>query len=301
MAIPESQLDTWSHQGSIAQSSTTYATVKRALEAASTKYAGKNFEVFLQGSYGNDTNIYAESDVDVVIRMDSIYYYDTSALTPQELVAFNTGFSAGTYPYDNYKSDVIAALQNSFGTAPVKSATKAIKIAANDSRRSADVVVAAQFRRYYSAPLIAGVLGPQYEPGICFFTPTGDRIVNYPKQHSANCTTKHQATNGWFKPMVRIFKNMRKKLVADGILAQARAPSYFIEGMLYNVPDDKFGGSYGDTFVAAINWIRQAQRNTFVCAHKQQYLIGSSGSTCWPAGNCDNFLTALATLWNNWR
>ena len=31
MGIPESQLDTWSHQGSVAQSSTTYATVKDAL------------------------------------------------------------------------------------------------------------------------------------------------------------------------------------------------------------------------------------------------------------------------------
>jgi len=91
MAIPESQLDTWSHQGSITQSSTTYATVKRALEAADTKYANQSFEVFLQGSYGNDTNIYAESDVDVVIRLDTIYHYDTSALTPQDLAVFQAG------------------------------------------------------------------------------------------------------------------------------------------------------------------------------------------------------------------
>lgn len=83
MAIPESQLDTWSHQGSITQSCATYATVKRSNEASDTKYADKSYEVFLQGSYGNDTNIYAESDVDVVIRLDSVYYYDTSALTRQ--------------------------------------------------------------------------------------------------------------------------------------------------------------------------------------------------------------------------
>ena len=92
MAIPESQLDTWSHQGSVQQSCDTYATVKRALEARDTKYADKSFDVFLQGSYGNDTNIYAESDVDVVIRTDSIYYYDTSALNPQELQIFQSLF-----------------------------------------------------------------------------------------------------------------------------------------------------------------------------------------------------------------
>jgi tRNA nucleotidyltransferase (CCA-adding enzyme) len=81
MAIPESQLETWSHQGSITQSSTTYGTVKRALEADDTKYANQAFKVFLQGSYGNDTNIYAESDVDIVIRLDSTYHFDIGALS----------------------------------------------------------------------------------------------------------------------------------------------------------------------------------------------------------------------------
>src|SRR5580692_3469167 len=103
MAIPESQLEIWSHQGSTPQSRDTYATVKRALEAVSTKYAGKSYEVFLQGSYGNDTNIYAESDVDVVIRLDSIYHYDISALTSDEQARFNSGTTPGTYPYADYK------------------------------------------------------------------------------------------------------------------------------------------------------------------------------------------------------
>ena len=67
MAIPEAQLDTWSHQGSIKQSSTTYATIRSALLAEGSAYANKETKVFLQGSYGNATNIYAESDVDVVI------------------------------------------------------------------------------------------------------------------------------------------------------------------------------------------------------------------------------------------
>ena len=115
MSIPESQLDTWSHQGSVQQSCDTYATVKRALEARDTKYADKSFDVFLQGSYGNDTNIYAESDVDVVIRTDSIYYYDTSALNPQELQIFQSSFTAATYTYSDYKSQVVQALQKSFG------------------------------------------------------------------------------------------------------------------------------------------------------------------------------------------
>lgn len=295
MAIPESQLDTWSHQGSTTQSSTTYATVKRALEAADAKYAGKSFEVFLQGSYGNDTNIYAESDVDVVIRLDSIYHYDVTALNTQQLAAFNAGLISGTYPYADYRAHVVEALQKSFGAADVKPDKKAIKIKANGGRRSADVVVATEFRRYYS-----GLLGVQVERGICFFNSNDNRIVNYPKQHSANCITKHQATNEWFKPMVRILKNMRTRLVNDGAIQEGSAPSYFLEGLLYNVPNDKFGKSYGETFVAAMTWIIQAQRNKLVCANEQFYLVRDSAAECWPCANCDGFIDAAVEMWNNW-
>jgi hypothetical protein len=190
---------------------------------------------------------------------------------------------------------VVAALQKSFGAAAVKLGEKAVKIKANGSPRSADVVVATEFRRYYS-----GLLGPQYERGICFFSSSGDQVVNYPKQHSANCTAKHKATNGWFKPMVRILKNVRGRLVENDLIGQKSAPSYFLEGLLFNVPDDKFGKTYGDTFVAAVNWICQARRNNFVCANKQHSLVRDSVATCWPCSNCDGFLNALATLWTDW-
>src|SRR5208283_4293518 len=88
MAIPESQLETWSHQGSVTQSADTYATIKRALESASAKYCDRKFEFFLQGSYGNDSNIFAESDVDVVIRYDGAFYHDLSSLPPDQHSAF---------------------------------------------------------------------------------------------------------------------------------------------------------------------------------------------------------------------
>ncbi len=57
MPISESQLETWSHQGSIQQSSATYQTVRSALLSDKAAYKDKAFEVFLQGCYGNDTNI----------------------------------------------------------------------------------------------------------------------------------------------------------------------------------------------------------------------------------------------------
>ena len=84
MGIPESQLQTWSHQGSITQSSNTYNSIKNVLEASTTPYGDRNFECVLQGSYGNDTNIFAESDVDIVIKLDDCFHSDLESLNEDE-------------------------------------------------------------------------------------------------------------------------------------------------------------------------------------------------------------------------
>lgn len=101
--------------------------------------------------------------------------------------------------------------------------------------------------------------------------------------------------------MVRVLKNMRSKLVENGAIANRGAPSYFLEGLLYNVPNDKFGRTYGDTFVAAINWILQADRTKLVCANEQYYLARDSEAECWPCADCDRFISAAVDLWNTWK
>src|SRR5687767_14655311 len=117
MAIPEAQLDTWSKQGSVAQSSNTYAIVKAALESAGSPYASKDFSIFLQGSYANDVNIYADSDVDIVIRLDSSFYRDLSNLTVEEQAAYRSSFSDTDYGYQEFKTDVLGQLTRKFGPA----------------------------------------------------------------------------------------------------------------------------------------------------------------------------------------
>ena len=295
MAIPESQLETWARQGSITQSSATYQSVRTALEDAKASYADKDFEVFLQGSYGNATNIYAESDVDTVIRLNSIMRSDVSALPAEQQAAYHQAYGKAGYTFEEFKRGVITRLSNAFGTADVTPGNKAIKIKANGSRRSADVVPCYQYRRYIR---FISPSDQKYVSGVIFPTASSGEIINYPKVHSDNCTTKHQATNSWFKPMVRILKNMRSKLVDDGKISKDTAPSYYIEGMLWNVPNDKFGGNYGDSFCNCINWLRQADRSKLVCAHGQHLLLGNT-NVQWPSDKCDQFLNALVKLWND--
>jgi hypothetical protein len=253
MAIPETHLDTWSHQGSVTQSRNTYQILRNALTSATAPYAGKSYEVFLQGSYGNDTNIYAESDVDTVIRLDAIFGYDLSALLRDQQAAFRQAFSTpATYTFAEFKRGVATRLSDAFGSQDVTFGMKTFKITPSGSRRSADVLPCYQYRYYTRFVNHTDCL---YVPGVTFPTVSGEWIINYPKQHAENCTTKHQTTNGWFKPMIRILKNLRGRMVYDGIIADDRAPSYYIEGLLYNVPSDQFGGNYSNTFCNCLNWL----------------------------------------------
>lgn len=295
MTITESQLDTWSHQGSVAQSRDTYATVKLALEASNASYASKNFKVFLQGSYCNDTNVYSESDVDVVIRLDSIYYPDLSQLAPEQKAAYEAAKNTASYTLEQFKVEVLSTLQKRFGIA-VKAGKKAIAIDASASRRKADVIVAAMNKKFHEYPVKTH---PPTE-GILFMTETGDRVINYPTLHSENCTLKHQATASWFKPAVRILKNMRKRLVDNGTISSGVAPSYFIEGLLYNVPNENFGGNYQTTIAKALTWIVNAKRDDLVCANRQYYLVRDYPNVCWKPADADQFISAAVNLWNNW-
>src|SRR5438067_1173889 len=135
MTIPLAQLKAWSGQGSITQSKTTYATVKSALEDLGAPYKNRNFKVFLQGSYGNDTNIYAESDVDVIIRYDGAFFHDIDERPADEQTAFHTAYpNDGTYTYNDFKDHVVQALRTKFGNS-VKPGPKAIKIEGYGNRR----------------------------------------------------------------------------------------------------------------------------------------------------------------------
>jgi hypothetical protein len=297
MPIPESQLETWSLQGSITQSSDTYNSIKNVLEASTTPYTSKNFKVFLQGSYGNDTNIYAESDVDIVIRLDDCFFSDLDSLSDEEKEAHKQAFRDATYTHVDFKLDVLSVLTAQYGTA-VKAGTKAIAIDASGSRRKADVIVATQFRRYFK---FRSTSDSEYVEGICFFNTAGERIANYPKQHSANLTAKHQASSRWMKSMARVFKNMRSRMVEDGLIEAGVAPSYYIEGLLYNLPNDRLTSSYQDCVINTLNWYRrEADKAMLLCVNEQYYLLRDGYHTCWPQANCDAFVNAAVKLWNNW-
>lgn len=101
--------------------------------------------------------------------------------------------------------------------------------------------------------------------------------------------------------MIRIFKNARSSVDSKGLLSGGTAPSYFIEGLLYNVPDRRFSGTLTDTFTGCFNFLNsEVDRGKMVCVNERYHLLWEGVATSWPAANCELFLNAVAALWNRW-
>ncbi|MBD1853194.1 nucleotidyltransferase [Cyanobacteria bacterium FACHB-502] len=289
MSISESQLKTWSNQGATVSAQNTHHSVRNALERYQWP-ANVSYISYLQGSYRNFTNVRGDSDVDLVVELTSVFY---SSLTVEE--KSQLGLIPAEYSWSAFRQDVIAALSQCYGSQYVDtSGGKSVKLLPNSGRLKADVVVAATYRHYEKMQLVEGMT---------FWTVPGrQQICNFPKRHYDNGALKNsdQQTCGWYKPTVRVFKNARSRISA-GLLFPKKIPSYFIECLLYNVPNNKFGVSYQSTFTSSINWLSNELSNgnwqKFVCQNEMSYLFGNS-SVQWNIDDARDYIRKLIDLWN---
>jgi hypothetical protein len=240
MAIPESQLEIWSAQGGTGVFRDTYNHLKETLDNRSAPYANRLFRVFLQGSYENDSNTHGESDVDTVVMLTSTFHYSLSNLSPQEVQNFHAAYPTNaTYEWADFKREVSAWLQDQYRGFVDTTRNKVIAIDRNGRLpREADVLVCVEYKNYWRFANATDTTS--YIRGVKFYDRHGNAIINYPELHSQRCSEKHRDTGGAFKPTVRILKCMRRRLIEERLLAEGVAPSYYIEGLLSNVPNPNF-------------------------------------------------------------
>lgn len=295
MSIPESQLDTWTNQGSITNSASTHTVLRNAL-SRNTWSKEMCYDDYLQGSYANTTNIRGESDVDIVIESTSIFYHNIDNPTDEQTL----GFYPGSHNLDDFRNEVIDALVSYYGSSYVDtSSANSIKILPSETnnRLYADVVVCASYRYYYERQLRA--------EGITFWNRKNyNQIINYPKLHKDNGATKNSNASYNYKKAVRMFKNARRYIINGDEELRKKFPSYFVESLFYNVPNGKFyGSSWRQIFINILVYLMEAfEKDTvekFVTPSEMHYLIGNH-SVQWSKENAQEFITRLDSLWENY-
>ncbi len=200
----------------------------------STKLSSKPIDVFAQGSYANRTNVRQDSDVDICVLYTGAFFSDYSM--SQGLNQALLGYVDSTYPYAEFKNDVEGTLVSYFGRGSVTRGKKAFDVHANTYRIDADVVPCFEHRRFLGTPQ-----SNRYLSGTELHPDNGGKIVNWPRQNYANGVEKNDATGRRFKAVTRILKRLRNGMVDEGYDAAEPIPSYLIECLIWNVPNELLG------------------------------------------------------------
>jgi len=297
--IPEDTLTAWSNQGGTSNSIAAHNSIRNALEANDSGLNRPDFEIFLQGSYRNSTNIRADSDVDLVVQYNKFFKRDITRLSPVEVQRYEGNHHNVDYGLVNWRSDVEKVLRRKFPGAVNLGGGKAFHVVTGPGNMTADVLPAFLYKQY---TYFNSLTDERFEPGIKFADSAGKITLNYPKLHIENGEEKNSEdqTDGRYKPSVRMFKNARNTATERGLLVDGAAPSYFVECLLYNVPDGYFTASVGDTYAAVVSHLTADVIDNYTCQNRQLPLFGPD-STQWNTIDANAFIQALVDLWNKWK
>lgn len=210
----------------------------RAAVQASSALTSRDLRVFPQGSYRNRTNVPRESDVDICVLCLDTFWWEEYPHDDNLKKSVEAKTSPASYGYTDFKNDLGAALVARFGATAVARGDKAFDVRETRSRVEADVVAAFEHRRYTRFDYNGN---PAYISGIEFLPDSGGLIINWPQQHYDNGVAKNDRTRERFKAMVRVVKNLRNEMDDYGVAEAKPIPSYLIECLVFNVPDEKLG------------------------------------------------------------
>jgi hypothetical protein len=242
--------------------------------------AKRTIEVFAQGSYRNNTNVRQDSDVDICVRCTDTCFNDFSQVPG--LTLQGAGMQPATYDYPQFKNEVGAALVAKFGGKGVTRGSKAFDVHPTSYRVEADVVAVFEHRDWFRdwQGRLTHRTGTGFEPD------SGGRITNWPQQHYDNGVAKNRATGNRFKYITRVIKRLRNRMNSEGIAAAKPIPSYLIECLVYNAPNDSLGNA------SYVNDVR------FVLAHLFNNLGADATCSEWLEVNDIKYLFHWSQPWN---
>lgn len=241
MSVSEEQMKIWAKAPSESEEAKCQNAVSRISTIVRNKF-GDDVSIFLQGSYKNRTNVRLDSDVDIVVRHNKVFFPDIGKLTPADKLAHNVFYKDSDYTFSQFKSDVHELLNNEFGSQDVERKNKCIKVKKNSYRVDADVVPCFVHKRFRAFNDIEA-------KGIELRSDDGLKVYSFPEQHYNNGVSKNKETDLMYKSAVRILKHVRNNLVDDGIIKLNDMSSFFLECLVWNVFSEHFNK---ETYYAAM-------------------------------------------------
>lgn len=179
--------------------------------------------VFAKGSYANNTNVQADSDVDIAVECQDVEYWEEAENGLQKPGSPYTG----PWTPEALRRELVAALRTKFANQVDASGSVAIAVDASTARVNADVVPCFSYVYYLK--------GGGVRRGTKIFRADGRGLENFPDQQLECGRAKNRATGGAFKKAVRILKRVANQMESAGY--HRAVPSYFVECLVFNCPN----------------------------------------------------------------
>lgn len=289
MALSPAQIAKWSVRGDPVHAWYSFDMVRETLQSG--PLAAKPCSVFAQGSYANKTNIAGDSDVDMVIALESAFYPDQENLSLTERAEYAKYYEQADHTWHEFRKAVVGVLKQYYF---LVEGSRAVKVRSSLIRLPADVLIALDHRYYTSFPSFEA---QTYVKGVQFYASGTRKIVNYPRLHTSACAWKHGITGGNFRPVVRVAKNARNALIAnDGnSIGPGTAPSYYLESMFWNVPASQLKGGIADAYRGAVSWLHDNSGDIgdWKMPNDVGQLIGDTPDTAWKKSSAEAIIHAL--------
>ncbi|MFD4956202.1 nucleotidyltransferase [Streptomyces sp. NPDC058451] len=224
----EEKLSSWTGPSSVTEQDKQDRTERMIREAMKEHAAFDDCDlsIYAKGSYANNTNVKADSDVDISVQCGEAVYWEeaTKGAHPP------SGSYTGIWTPAKLRSELEVALKAKFPGQVDSSGSTAFRIHSSSARVDADVVPCFDYRYYFSSS--------NYREGAKVFKKSGKSLVNYPKQQLENGRAKNTRTKQYYKKAVRIMKRVENALAAEDI--HREVPSFFVECLVFNCPDSVF-------------------------------------------------------------
>lgn len=244
MAVWEDRLSSWTGPASDSEDEKRERTERQVKDAiaAHPRLSQQPVKVYAKGSYANNTNVRADSDVDLAVEYTGGFQIEFQDETITREVAGIQDYTgpytgSGKVSFGQFKTDVHQALVAAFGSDKVERRNKCVAVSEKATTLPADVVPCWEHHSYYR-----NRLGVSYVQGTVLWPDEGfTEIHNYPQQHYDNGVAKNNATHRRFKSAVRMMKRLENEMVDKG--AHPEVPSYLIECLVYRCSNSCFNNA----------------------------------------------------------
>ncbi len=229
--------------------------------------------IYLQGCYACHTNTRFQSKLEIIVEVKKTREYDYNTMIRTDMKMRDNFFIDFDHYFDvqHFKNLLAEEIRKILRVKVSMEKTTILVPAFGNLQHSIDIFPC--FKYKYFRPE-----GGSIRSKLVYDQSVDEHFLMFTNLHTVNGNLKDNITQGNFKKIVRLVKNIVAiSAREDNNIHYVRG--YYIECLLYNVPNEMYfshDGKLSSVFLKVINWLNFANLDDFVCQNQIWSLWGNA-------------------------